>query len=383
MKRKIRVLNPNSAWRGSHHVLASIDLVRGMYRAGANIHLHLIRSQVDMTDVPHSATVPRIIAGRGMTFLEDARRIKTQERYLAKLESGDIAWLWPTVAVETYREIARRGNPIVMEGINTRIAFSRRILFDTYQREGLTHGALDKRIEEEEEMLSLASYFFSPSPIVSEALKEPSSSFRGKILETSYGASMPNNPSENRRSYDEIVVLFVGEDSLRKNVHGILRAWQRIDPKNARLKIVGKISPSVAELCESELQMDSVETHGFIQNLDELYRTSNIFILPSFEEGSPRVTYQAAGYGLPIIASAMGAGRLSENKSLYAEVDPFDVEDIADTLERFINDPSLREEYGKRSAEIAPNYDWSAVAQDRYRQLCEVFGDGEQGHDQR
>lgn len=375
MKRTIRVLNPNSAWPAGHHVLACIELVREMYRSGADIHLHLIRSLIDMTDVPHSSTVSRLLRKRGLTRFEDYRREVTQKRYLAKLKPDDIAWLWPTVSIETYREVARRGNPIIMEGINTRIAYSRRILFETYDREGLALGSLDEKIASEEEMLSLASYFFSPSPMVSEALIEQGSSFGGEIFESSYGASMPATPIKKLNSGDDVVVLFIGSDSLRKNVHGLLRAWKKLDPKNARLRLLGAISPSVAELCKSELQMDSVETLGFVHNIDAEYRSADIFVLPSLEEGSPRVTYLAAGYGLPIVASKMGAGRLFEREGVIAEVDPFDPSNIADVLGRFIDSAELREKAGKRSAEVAPDYEWSAVGKSRFDQLCEVFGE--------
>ena len=81
------------------------------------------------------------------------------------------------------------------------------------------------------------------------------------------------------------------------------------------------------------------------------------------------------GYGLPIVASKMGAGRLAEKAETVATVDPFDTSDIAETLKRFIDDADLREDYGKRSADAAPNYEWDVVGKDRYRQLCEAFPD--------
>ena len=134
------------------------------------------------------------------------------------------------------------------------------------------------------------------------------------------------------------------------------------------------LDPQVQELCEAELQMESVETLGYVQNLHAFYRDSDVFIMPSFEEGSPRVTYQAAGYGLPVIASPMGAGRLADRNGVIAKVDPFDVDSIAETIDRFISNADPRDEYGKRSAEISPDYTWRSVGRDRFAQLCEIFG---------
>ena len=378
MKRRIKVLHPTSAWGGGH-VQTCINLIKGMQRAGADTHLHIIRSNVDMSDVPYSPTVPTLLARLGLRKLERARRARTEQRFLSALDEGEIACLWPTVSIKTYREISRRGNPIVMEGINTRMASARRILDAVYENAGRApaHKISDARIAEEEEMLSLATHFFAPNPGVDAALIAPDSAFRGLAMKTSYGAWMPSAaPPDRTKLQNEVVtVIAVGMICLRKNTHGLLRAWRQLNPSGAKLVLCGAVDPEITQLCEAELAMQSVEVRGHVSDMNAVYRTADVFVMPSFEEGGPQVTYEAAVHAVPVIASPMGAGRMQEHEGAVLGIDPYDVTDMAAKIEMLIKDAELRRHYGARAYELAPLFDWNAVGRERYSALQHAFSE--------
>jgi glycosyltransferase involved in cell wall biosynthesis len=273
-----------------------------------------------------------------------------------------------------YRAAAARGAPIIMEGINTRIANARRILEPIHAAEGLpppfdtTHGLPEA---EEEEMLSLASYIFAPSPGVAAAVTAPDSAFRGTVLPTSYGAWMAQaTPPDRSLRAGPVKVLFVGTICVRKNAHGLLRAWAALAPKNAKLILYGRIEDHIARLCARELALPSVEMRGHVQDLSAAYREADVFVLPSFEEGAPQVTFEAAGFGLPLITSPMGDGGISaQGRDTAYPVDPYDVDTLSEALERFISDPDLRAEYSARSLAAAPDCDWDVVGRKRLEAL--------------
>ena len=62
-----------------------------------------------------------------------------------------------------------------------------------------------------------------------------------------------------------------------------------------------------------------------------------MFVFPTLEEGDPQVTYEAAGCGLPILTTPMGAGRLIEDESNGLIVKPCDVDALAEALWRLVN----------------------------------------------
>lgn len=374
MQRRIRALNLSSAWGGGH-VQTCINLLKGMRGAGGEVHLDLIRARTDMGEVPFRTTFRGPLARYGLRRFEPMLRAPTERRFLAGLRQDDIAWLWPTVSLATYREVHRRGNPIVMEGINCRIASARRDLDAAYAAEGLVDPDRleDARIAEEEEMLSMASHIFAPNAHVEAALKEADTRFAGRILPASYGAWMAKARPRSSRSGDQpLTVLFVGRVSLPKGAHLLLRAWAKAAPKRARLRFCGRISPVVAELCADELNRDDVETPGFVRDIGEMYRTADVFVMPSLSEGGPQVIYEAAAYGLALLASPMGSGRLGQWSDAILPFDPYDVDGFADALHRVLTDEGLLSELSARTRRAAPRYDWSDVGQSRLESLRDL-----------
>lgn len=371
---RLRVLHPLSAWGGSH-VQTCINLLKGMQAAGANTLLDLPRSRVDMGRIPYRSSIPSALSRFGAGRLEPTLVRRTFERFLADLEQDDIAWLWPGVPLEIHREVHRRGIPVIMEGINTRMAWARRVLEPIHAAEGLpppfdmTDGPPER---EEEEMLSMARYFFAPSPGVETAMKAEDSAFRGTILPTSYGAWLHLGEDVDRSGRDHVTVLFMGTVCIRKNAHGLLRAWARLRPAKARLVLCGAIEPHVAKLCRDELNLPSVEARGHVSDTRQAYREADVFVMPSFEEGSPQVTFEAATFGLPLIVSPMGDGGISRDGDTAFAIDPHAVDAMADALERFIRDAELRRDYGARARRAAPRFDWNAVGAARHAALATV-----------
>ncbi|MEO1606455.1 MAG: glycosyltransferase family 4 protein [Pseudomonadota bacterium] len=372
MPRRIVVLHEFSAWQNGNHVHACINLLKGMVAHGGDVHLDLPRTRVDMGEVPYRASIPWPISRFGLPRLEPALRRAAGRRFLARLRDGDIAWLWTATPLDIYEELRRRGNPIVQEVINTRVAYSRRILSAIHDAEGLPPppSKSNNKAEREDTYLGMVDHAFASSPAIEASLRAEDSTFRGTLLPTSYGAFMPVDPPVEREGTGPVTVLFVGTLSVRKNVQGLLRAWARADTGDARLKLVGPMTPEIRQLCATELQLPSVEAEGsFVTDLDSIYRSADVFVIPSHEEGDPRVTYEAMGYGLPIIASPMGGGRAADWTDAIHVIDPTDPDDIAAALTRFVQDAALRTEYRARSRAAAPKFDWLAVGGDRLRQL--------------
>lgn len=368
---RIKVLHPLSAWGGGH-VQTCINILKGMVHAGGDVHLELPRARVDMGKVPHRTSIHWPLARFGSPRLEPRLRRMAEARFLHDLRDDDVAWLWPNVPLSIFHEVARRGNPIVMESINTRIANARRILEAVHEAEGLSppfdmSGGLPEA--EEEEALSLASYVYGPNPLAVEALEAPDSSFRGVVLPTSYGAWVDQGYAVDRTGRDQVTVLFMGTLCIRKNAQGVLRAWARLKPRNARLLMCGPIEDWLAQVCPDELALPSVEARGRVSNVAAAYAEADVFIMPSFEEGGPQVTFEAATFGLPLIASPMGDGGMAQKTDAIWPIDPYDIDSMAAALERFIADADLRAEYGARAFKAAPGFDWNVVGARRLEAL--------------
>lgn len=91
-----------------------------------------------------------------------------------------------------------------------------------------------------------------------------------------------------------------------------------------------------------------VRFHGYVRMgpaLNELYDSSDVFVLPSLSEGSPRVVLEAMGHSLPVVATAVGnieeqldGGRRGV---LIPQKDPAG---LAAGIERLMDDASFRQQ---------------------------------------
>ena len=65
-------------------------------------------------------------------------------------------------------------------------------------------------------------------------------------------------------------------------------------------------------------------------DLGRLYKSADVFVFPSLAEGDPQVTYEAAGCGLPVIATPMGNAQIIRDGVNGLVVSPYDIDGLAE-----------------------------------------------------
>lgn len=313
--------------------------------------------------------------------LRDWSERRLHDHYLSDLEAGDIAHLWPSVPVEVFRTLKSRGIRIVAEAVNTRMAVARPLLDAVYDEAGIApaHRITDDRIADQAERYGLADAIFAPSPATEAALV--GTPLAQRCISTSYGTWL--NRSEHalrpRRPQDApVTFLFVGSVCVRKGIPRLLRAWREM-PERAKLRLVGEVEPGLAERFRDDLSRPNVSLIRFTPDVGLEYAAADVFVLPSVEEGDPIVTYEAAAHGLPVIASASGAGRMGSETGAIRIVDPADRDAFAAALQDMASDADLRAGAGARALAAVRNYDWSLVGPRSYDALHRFFASASNG----
>ena len=158
----------------------------------------------------------------------------------------------------------------------------------------------------------------------------------------------------------ETRILFVGALRYTKGVQELLEAFvdlkrhQAIDA-NVKLWFVGSGEAEIAlRRRAEELQVTGdVRFWGHIANgppLYQVYRQSDIFVLPAYSEGFPRVLYEAMTFGLPIITTSVGGiPFLLHHLSEAYLVEPRDTAGICAALQVVLADTGLRKQLIKNS----------------------------------
>lgn len=350
-----------------------VNLTRGAHRAGYPVRLYANRRRLADPGVPMTVSVPAPINLVPYGWIDRTASQRIERKFLDDIRRDDIACLWPAASLETHRILHDGGIPVVLEGINTRMASARRILDAAYADFGSPpgHGITDARIAEEEEKYALADAIFAPNRHVELALQ--GSPLQGRTIPTSYGVET-GRASPPRRYADRtsLTFMFCGYACVRKGVHLLLEAWKAL-PGRHRLQLVGRVEPVIAERYRDLLASDRVEVVGFVDDVHAWFARADVFVFPSLEEGGPQVVYEAALHGLPMIVSPMGAGRMDAIPDALISIDPTCPADFIEALGRVADSVILRETLGRTARAAVDRFDWGTVAADRAARLLDMF----------
>ena len=286
--------------------------------------------------------------------------------------SSTVAYFWPTPPRHLLDLAASRGIPIVREMINTAISTAKPILDAAYRHFGLepSHPADASGVERERTELPAYDYISAPSTEVEESLVRMGID-PAKILRTSFAWLPSRFPPQSAVRKSHFRALFVGMIGVRKGVLELLDAWEEAGVKG-ELLLVGQVEPAVADRVAKSLGKNGVSHQPFTSDLNALYRSADVFIFPSREEGAPLVVYEAAGCGLPVITTPMGAARLVDHGTTGLIVAPGNVPELAAAIRHLADDQEARESMAAASEAAAAQFTFERVGKRRGELLREI-----------
>lgn len=98
--------------------------------------------------------------------------------------------------------------------------------------------------------------------------------------------------------------IFVGSLTKRKNPFSLIQAFEKLlNNDDQRLHLVGDgpLKNSIENYVYKKNLKSKIIIHGFLNNPYKLISKADVFILPSFSEGTPRAALEALYLGIPII----------------------------------------------------------------------------------
>lgn len=128
------------------------------------------------------------------------------------------------------------------------------------------------------------------------------------------------------------------------------------------------------QIAESDPEQQFVYYHNNVpQNqLPEMIAGADLFIFASSCENLPITLLEAMAVGVPIACSERGPmPEVLQDGGVY--FDPEQALDIADAIERLINDHSLRSAVAKRAKALSLNYSWEQCADQTWSFLADTY----------
>jgi len=171
---------------------------------------------------------------------------------------------------------------------------------------------------------------------------------------------------------NEIVkILFVGRFYSQKGLNYLLESINILKESKLSKKFCLELVGDGPEKSMILSMVDKYKLHDYVKiipwcNKEDLlkkYQNADLFVLSSHEEGMPNVISEAMACGLPIVSTRVrGSEELVKDGENGYLIEPKNSEQLADKIQKLIEDDALRNNFSKKSLEIISNYSWENVA---------------------
>src|SRR5262245_4073655 len=173
-------------------------------------------------------------------------------------------------------------------------------------------------------------------------------------------------------------LLFIGKMGFLKGERDLLLALQSVakTAPNFRLDMLGQLSDTIAAECRESGLRPLIDHLGPV-SLEErpaFFKRADVFVLPTYAEGTPISMLEAMAAGLPVISTPVGGipDVVEEGVEGYI-VEPGDVEALADRLTLLINDPERRRRMGRRAQDKVRPFNWDVVLPQLEREIRQAI----------
>ncbi|WMS87289.1 glycosyltransferase family 4 protein [Pleionea litopenaei] len=166
----------------------------------------------------------------------------------------------------------------------------------------------------------------------------------------------------NDRQLKEVRFLFVGRLLKDKGIYELIEATKKIKQNfpNVVVSVAGALDDNPLSLKKSELDSlranNVIDYLGVIKDMASVYRQHNVFVLPSYREGTPKSTLEAMSMSMAVVTTdAPGCKETVEDGVNGYLTKVGDSESLYQAMYKLVDDLSTVNKFGKASREVAVN----------------------------
>ena len=255
---------------------------------------------------------------------------------------SDVFLFYSGAGLRTSARLQHTPTARVVEAVNTHVLVQERILREEHQYLRLPfrrfHGReVARRVREYE----TADAILCPSGFVKSSFVEQGIP-ADRVHTVPYGFSLQKSDSDAPPDGDVFRVLYVGQISVRKGLRYLFEAFEKLRHPGKELWIVGpktKVT-GIADVTPPQGTKFLVVLKG--DDLAKAYRSCQVFVLPTIEDGLGLVMGEALSFGLPVIATAHSGGADLFQHGTEGVIVPIrDPQAITDKLQLLADDRGL------------------------------------------
>jgi glycosyltransferase involved in cell wall biosynthesis len=349
--------------------------VMGLVEQGVNVHLCCGSCERPIPGLSGLTETMKVVGVRiPYRILGNRQAFSWHDRAVARLlrrsrRAFDLVHCWPMGSYHTLLAAQACGIPTVLERPNAHTGFAYEAVAAEHKKIGLpllrsnTHAFNAWHLKREEAEYRLATRLACPSEFVANTFLSRGFS-QGQLVRHRYGydaqcVSLDEKPREPTRRF---TAAFVARCEPRKGLHYALQAWHLSGAAAfGRFLIAGNFVPGYRELLAQWLAHPSIELLGFVKDFGAVMRQSDVFVLPSVEEGSALVTYDARACGC-VLAVSDATGAPCEHMREGVVHPAGDLATLTEHLRLLHSSPDLLARLRAASLRGVPALSWTAAA---------------------
>jgi glycosyltransferase involved in cell wall biosynthesis len=307
--------------------------------------------------------IPMRIFGRRAGFFHD----QIVARKLLKFKDQiDVIHSWPGGSLETLKRAKQYHIKTFLERPNTDTRFAFEVVRKEYEKLGIpmpsssSHTYNKMTLNREEKEYEVADYLLCPSDFVKKTFLDKGYDEK-RLKRHQYGYD-PNvfwySQSEHKKA-NEFRLIYVGTCEPRKGLHYALEAWLNSEASNYGSFVIcgGFISKEYKKYLHGFLSHPSVKYLGFQANVLSFMQESHALILPTIEEGSALVTYEARAAGCVLLVSK-ASGALCEDGYDSLVHDVGDVKALTRHIDQLFLNPACYQAMHLQSLQSSRELTW-------------------------
>lgn len=296
----------------------------------------------------------------------------------------DIIHSWPLGSLQTIKIAKRLGIPVVLERCNAHTRFAYEVVEKECNQIGVPlpknheHFFNKKILKHEEDEYHLADAMLCPSDFVVKTFIDQGYA-KDKLLRFFYGVDDSLfYPYQDREKivpeHDGLTMIFAGVCAVRKGLHYALEAWLNSKACNdGKFLIAGNFLPSYKKYLEPLLSHPSVHVLGHRNDLPELMRKSDLFILPSIEEGFGLVCTEAMASGcVPLVSEACTDLCCHMDNSLVHRVG--NIDEITKHLDMLHDNRGFLYQLRDKGINLVPRINWKSSGYSLLKAYKKIIG---------